>query len=51
MNKKELKIYNEIWFQGTPEEVIKQIESLQAQGYEDIEAVCKAYAKKVVVFN
>lgn len=49
MTKKEnVKITHEVWVKGSPEEVIAIIESLEDQGYETIESVCKAFNRKVV---
>jgi len=45
------KIKSELWIKGNLKEVIKIIESLKKQGYESVEAVCKAFGKKVVVLS
>ena len=49
--KEQVKITREIWTYGSPDEVMKIIDSLKEQGYETVEAVCKAHNKKVVVLN
>ena len=45
------KITAELWIKGNPEEVRKIIESLEEQGYDSVEAVCRSFGKKVVMLS
>jgi len=49
MQEREIKA--ELWIKGNPSEVKKIIESLQEQGYDSVEDVCKSFDKKVVVLS